>query len=370
MHRLPRTIARGERGQTIVWAAFSAVMVLGFTALAIDGGLYMANIRDAQTDADAAALAGAQELLKTPPGDALAKCQEWAANNAAGAGITCSVGDFDSDGNPDVTAEVERSQSAAFARVLPGDPFEDGFPVDRMGIAEVIHAGGGRASPWSICGDPTLPDFGLIQEDGDGIVEEDEVYTVKVGALGGPDAGDSDCYASPETGNFQILEVGGIDDADKCKDGADGYRWAIQDGGSCEVMKTGDMVSVYTKPGNLGQNTDQALSQYLSTWEDPANWEYCDDYAAHGDEPTCLGRYVPIPIIENDLPEGKKEVQVYALAPAYITWWARTGPWKDAEVRVIILDNVWIPAWTLVGECDPDVDAGCEFAPLRIKLAG
>ena len=52
-HKLMKTIRRRERGQVLVLAAFSAVMVLGFTALVTDVGIYMRDMRDAQNDADA-----------------------------------------------------------------------------------------------------------------------------------------------------------------------------------------------------------------------------------------------------------------------------------------------------------------------------
>jgi hypothetical protein len=48
-----------EKGQAIVLLAISIVVLLGFTALAIDGGMVFADRREAQNAADAAALAGA-----------------------------------------------------------------------------------------------------------------------------------------------------------------------------------------------------------------------------------------------------------------------------------------------------------------------
>jgi uncharacterized membrane protein len=50
---------RSERGQALILLAVSLVVLLGFTALAIDGSLLYSDRRQLQTAADAAALAGA-----------------------------------------------------------------------------------------------------------------------------------------------------------------------------------------------------------------------------------------------------------------------------------------------------------------------
>ncbi|MEJ2303473.1 MAG: Tad domain-containing protein [Anaerolineales bacterium] len=47
-----------ERGQALILLVFAAVALLGFTALAIDGGMVYADRRHAQNAADAASLAG------------------------------------------------------------------------------------------------------------------------------------------------------------------------------------------------------------------------------------------------------------------------------------------------------------------------
>ncbi len=58
-HRHHRT----ERGQSIVLLAFAFVAMLGFAALAVDGGLLYTERRRAQNGADAAALAGALAIV-------------------------------------------------------------------------------------------------------------------------------------------------------------------------------------------------------------------------------------------------------------------------------------------------------------------
>ncbi len=48
-----------EKGQAIVYLVIGLVVFLGFVALAIDGGMVLADRRDAQNATDASALAGA-----------------------------------------------------------------------------------------------------------------------------------------------------------------------------------------------------------------------------------------------------------------------------------------------------------------------
>ncbi len=72
--------SRGEAGQTLVLFVFALAALLGFTALAIDVGLILHERRQLQNAADAAALAGAQELFDSPAA-AVAKAQEYAVAN-------------------------------------------------------------------------------------------------------------------------------------------------------------------------------------------------------------------------------------------------------------------------------------------------
>ena len=71
---------RGERGQTLIVAALAMAVLMGFTALAIDVGLFLEERRDNQNDADAAALAGVQYLPEHPALAVLA-AKDWAKKN-------------------------------------------------------------------------------------------------------------------------------------------------------------------------------------------------------------------------------------------------------------------------------------------------
>jgi hypothetical protein len=82
-------MGNNERGQSLVLVTLLLIVLIGILALAIDGGFGYAKRRSAQNAADAAALAGANELCK--PGispeerevNALLRAQEYALKNGA-----------------------------------------------------------------------------------------------------------------------------------------------------------------------------------------------------------------------------------------------------------------------------------------------
>jgi hypothetical protein len=108
---------RRERGQALVIFALGASILLTFTALTTDVGLILHERRELQKTADAAALAGAQEL---PDSQVLAStnAQEWAHRN----GIDFSEGDdvqiSVSDDQLEVVVKVKREASFLFGRVI------------------------------------------------------------------------------------------------------------------------------------------------------------------------------------------------------------------------------------------------------------
>ena len=109
---------RAEKGQVIVIIALSIIVIIGMTALAIDGSRYYADRRSSQAAADSAALAGAgaaAEYIKNySPGafycgsalgaEASTKAILAAINNAAKDGVTLSA-DPGAQSHVDVTCD-------------------------------------------------------------------------------------------------------------------------------------------------------------------------------------------------------------------------------------------------------------------------
>ncbi len=147
--RMLRSLWRQEFGQGLVLAALAMVVILGFAAMAIDVGLFLHERRELQNAADAAALAGVQELPYSSA-EAEARAQEWAINN----GVNLAEGELDTiqvtttyAANDTITVRVQRDVPYIFARVL-------GFTsstVHATGVARVgsptIATG---AMPWAL----------------------------------------------------------------------------------------------------------------------------------------------------------------------------------------------------------------------------
>ena len=106
-----------ERGQTIVLLVVFMFVLLGFCALAIDVGLWYQDKRAVQSNADAAALAGASVL---PAGWSTA--QTTAANefnsNMAGGDVATYQNTTNLVSNDSITVTVTRSAPSFFAHLL------------------------------------------------------------------------------------------------------------------------------------------------------------------------------------------------------------------------------------------------------------
>jgi Flp pilus assembly protein TadG len=141
-------LRRGKRAQSLVIVALSATVLFGIIALGLDGGRLYFERRDVQNSADAAALAGAQELIPTTASATVsiammqnARCQAaiyafktWQdkpAGDPAGDMSACSVwGTQSVSGN---TATILAASVPATIRVTTpsrGNPNEIAVEVD------------------------------------------------------------------------------------------------------------------------------------------------------------------------------------------------------------------------------------------------
>jgi Putative Flp pilus-assembly TadE/G-like len=110
---------RCDSGQAFVFVAFTLMVLVGMAALVIDGGSWYRAQRHLQTAADAAALAGAQEL-PTDQTSATTVAHDYAQRNYAG--IPAPTVSFPDPGTIDVAATA--TAPGIFARIY-GSAFDE-----------------------------------------------------------------------------------------------------------------------------------------------------------------------------------------------------------------------------------------------------
>lgn len=107
------SIRRDERGQSAVIAVLFLTVLLGMTASVVDVGFWFRAQRQAQTQADAAALAGAQ-LLPGDPTAAISTAVSYAKDN----GVTLSPGDVTLTGTDTIAVKVQSPQPGLFSKIF------------------------------------------------------------------------------------------------------------------------------------------------------------------------------------------------------------------------------------------------------------
>jgi Flp pilus assembly protein TadG len=126
-----------EKGQAIVYLALGLVVFLGFVALAIDGGMVLADRRDAQNATDASALAGAARAAqylggaKVDPKNVDHNCnydQLWDAKEAA---ITAAEDRAESNHYPDVKNNDENNYVHVSCGVSSGPYMDVGVGISK-----------------------------------------------------------------------------------------------------------------------------------------------------------------------------------------------------------------------------------------------
>jgi hypothetical protein len=122
-------------------------VILGFTAMAIDVGMFFEDRRHLQNSADAMALAGVQDL-PLDPATAVTKANAWAANNNIDPSEIKTVEVRTKDyPNDTLYVELDREFSWVFGRVL-------GKTVSNVGAAAAARtgslSGGSDMMPWAL----------------------------------------------------------------------------------------------------------------------------------------------------------------------------------------------------------------------------
>lgn len=164
---------REDRGQTLLIFVLATTVLLGFTAMAVDIGLFFEDRRHLQNSADAMALAGVQELPLNPLA-AKDKAKDWAANNSIDPAeiktIEVRTTDFPND---TLYVELDREFSWVFGRVLGKTTSDVGA---RAAAQTGSLAGGFGAMPWALLQEESL----CLDDGGNALFNSD--CTVKVGA--------------------------------------------------------------------------------------------------------------------------------------------------------------------------------------------
>lgn len=124
---------RNQSGQTFVLTVFMITALLGLAALVVDLGSWFRAHRELQATADAAALAGAQELPGST-GNATAFAEQYARNNTQGlTGVNIS---FSSalESNDTISVHVQKPAAGFFSKVFGIDSVDEGAKaVARVG---------------------------------------------------------------------------------------------------------------------------------------------------------------------------------------------------------------------------------------------
>ena len=227
----------GEKGQIAVIAAIVLFAVMGMMAFVVDIGSIYQTRRNLQTVADAAALAGAQELTENP-GKAVQKAIEYAANNNFSITADNVVISSTFVANDTITVSVNDPDAPLFFASFVG---VDSVNVPARATATVNGPGSMKGlMPWAV---PVAPYGGY-----DGIIPG-EVYALKLGA-GTVD----DLPVGQIHGNFQAMafnDTGGSD-----------YRENIINGSSQEIF-IGNYYS--SEPGNMTGPTKQGLTSRIGS---------------------------------------------------------------------------------------------------------
>jgi len=164
-------IKSSERGQILVLLVLALVGLLGFTALAIDGGMIYADRRYMQSSADAASLAGAGKIASEvekigmqvvdwscstlssaviPAGGVTAKTKATANGfsidvaPSSGADGTVTITCSDAERAVDVKVDLTRTTSTSFIQVITGEPMKNSV-TSTTTVNPGTKAGGGYA---------------------------------------------------------------------------------------------------------------------------------------------------------------------------------------------------------------------------------
>jgi len=339
---------RGQRGQVVVVAVGVMALSLGAIMISVDVGWWLRDKRDAQNDADAIALAAAQEIGDLSQRiEAELAGEDWAVANGINPmtelemtleecpdgeiqGKFCFI-DRDSDGIDDmVRVKVSRPSNSFIA-----EAFGVGTPtLNPSAAAAKVRAYGACVLPWAI--DAVEPyEYPDAYEQVWGVLgyppDPQQLFVFQLSPGGG--------FASDAPGNFGALGVYGANASD--------YRDTIENecGSQAETACNSDSQVVTPdnptmdcdiQTGNLGGNTNTALTDRVQRPEYGEVYPYRDcDASSYGDAvekaDSCPGRLAVLAIIKDFPEQGSEVIDIYGIANFYIAGWDRCAPYNDSD---------------------------------------
>lgn len=257
-------LLREEKGSAIAIVAISMTVMIGFAALIVDvGNLYLNKIRLSNM-ADAAALAGVQDLPSDPQA-AVASAYSYAAQNGINSDV---VGVTVSDENRAVIVSATRTVPLFFA------------PIFNMTSSNVTARA--KAKIMVLSGTSGIAPFGIVKQE----FKYSEPYTLKEGA------------GTEYRGNFAALALGAS--------GSPIYQNNIKYGYKDETLYVGKPVP--TEPGNMSGPTAEGVD-YRMKLDPDATFETAKKSS---------GRIVIVPIIESLAVSGRNEVVIAGFAAFFL----------------------------------------------------
>jgi hypothetical protein len=304
------------------------VMGLGVIMISVDVAWWLRDKRDSQNDADAIALAAAQEL---PDRDAAeATGLEWADFNGVNpstemATPDCADGELGGAIYGDKFCFIEEDVDGGTlskVRVKISRP-SNSFIADALGVgsptlnpsaaAQVVYVRGACVMPWGIVGENSdrADIYGL---------DVDKLYVFQ-------NVGD---FIEDASGNFGAISIYG--------EGADTYTDAIE--GNCEPKNnscTGEpmvfvdetLFNCTSETGVKGSVTWKALNNRAPNSLSPGA---CDafthaealDRVDSDTTPYCPERLVPIAVISSFPPQGSSlDIDIYGIVNFYLAGWSK-----------------------------------------------
>ena len=330
-------LAKGKsRGQALIYVTICLLTLISFAALATDTGMLWVNRRALQNAADAAALAGAWELMEIDgPAQARAVACDYALNKNAVPDMTVDCtgqgAAISEPCDPNVMPNVDLLVCRTY---VPGDSI-------RVITRKTVQPMFGRAQipPWestdinayavavvgsikTVCVFPLFQTQDLLERsgawepDGNGNFVEFNVPMVMK-----TNSDDSN------SGNFLYLQANGSSSKDAIRD-------AIGTPGGCaqQTTDTGE-----TAPGNAVGPLDQGMESRKMYWNDPGSPGYCPDtmptFDADGNAinpstgekltPENCYRVVQIPMLAGSVTDynGQGSGQIVGYLTFYISNW-------------------------------------------------